>query len=77
MAGRKTDSRDDDLRILRMLDMSDGDGLPASAIAERFGMTRNAVCGVLHRIRSAEVPDGRRLRKGNRNGDLPRGWWRA
>lgn len=68
-----------DEQVLQMLDMADGDGMTAAEIALRMGTSRSAICGILFRVRSelAESEQGSRVtRPENRDGALPRGWWR-
>ncbi len=68
--------RDDDLRILEILDLREGAGLPVKEVAHRLGVTKGAVCGVINRInRAADAVPCRCRRKVNRDGGMPRRWW--
>jgi len=49
--------RDDDEKLLSILRQHVVGGLTESEIAERKGMSRSSVCGVIHRIRRADVAE--------------------
>lgn len=59
-----------DERILEALHLKDNEGMTAKAVAERMGVTRNSVIGMIHRIKVAEV-DGD---AGDHS--MPPRWWR-
>ena len=64
-----------DERILTALDMRDGDGKSASEIGGYFGVSKNAILGLLHRMNKAELPCGC-TKPANKNGGMGRGWWK-
>ncbi|OAN71113.1 hypothetical protein A8B82_21205 [Sulfitobacter sp. EhC04] len=68
-------TRADDERYLRILDMRDGDGLSGAVIGSRPGMGRGSVSRIINSIYRAELPC-RCMKPENKDGGLPRGWWR-
>lgn len=68
-------TRQDDKRVLRMLDMRDGAKMNAREIAEACGVTTNSVRGELWRIGKAEMPCAC-LKAENQDGGMSRGWWK-
>lgn len=63
-----------DSELLTALDLYENEGLPCSAIAERMAASKNAIVGVIDRIRRADKPDDC-LRPENRDGGMLRLWW--
>ena len=71
-------TRQDDLRMLEILDMRECAGMPVKEIAARLGMSKGAVCGAINRIgKAADAVPCRCRRKANRDGGMPRRWWAA
>lgn len=68
-------SRDKDILDLRILDMKEGDGLGGTEIGRRVGLSKNAVVGRLHRLKHEPLPCLCSKPK-NRDGGMPRGWWK-
>lgn len=66
-----------DEQLLTMLDLRDGEGLTGLEIAARMGSSRSAVLGAMNRIDKvhAEIPCTA-TRPENRDGGMPRGWWK-
>lgn len=78
MSARGGKTRADDERDLLMMHLMDNEGLSASVVRTRFGVTRNAVLGVRHRIRT----DYARSCEGDPDPDrhdatMPPLWWRG
>lgn len=73
MAG-KTQTRADDERLLRMLDLRDNEGATSTLLAARFCMSRGAVIGAMQRADQAVLPCACKKRE-NRDGGMPRRWW--
>lgn len=71
----RTPTRADDERILAMLDLRDGDNLGQTRIARHFGVTKSAVAGVFHRVRTEEVKDCACTKPENKDGGMGRLWW--
>lgn len=69
------DSEFTDKQILTMLDLRDHEGWTAKAIGERFGVSKGTIIGLFDRIRKKEQPDAC-LKAENRNGGMPRKWWK-
>jgi hypothetical protein len=74
-----------DRQLLEMLDMFDNQDLSMGDIAAKFQVSRNVIAGSIHRIKrdlaaSEAAPfrpgTGPAVRRGNRDGDLARGWWK-
>jgi hypothetical protein len=67
-----------DAELLRVLHLNEVDGLSCVQIAQRFGVTRNAIVGITNRIRAdmRKVPD-RAVKPENRDGGMPARWWAA
>jgi hypothetical protein len=63
-----------DAQILEMLDMRDRLGLSAAEIAPRFGVTKMAIIGVLHRVKTEA---GRVGNADLQDGTMPKRWWVA
>lgn len=72
---RQQQSRDNDILDLRILDLWDNDRLSASHIAKRLGVSRNSVLGRRHRLKHEELPC-LCFKPENRDGGMPRGWWK-
>ena len=70
-------TRDDDERVLEMLALSD-DGLTMVQIAERYGTTKNAICGQIGRIRAAMKghDTDMRIYDPNQDNTMPNRWWK-
>ena len=68
-------TRQDDIQLLRMLDMRDGEGMTSTLIAEATGRTRSSVMGAMHRVDTAELPCACKKKK-NQDGGMKRGWWK-
>lgn len=71
-----------DADALRVLDLMQGEGLSAAEVAERFGQSRNAICGLVFRIErelkeSEAAPGPKAIKPDNQDGALGRGWWKA
>ena len=73
---RQYGARASDDLVLHMLDLSDGDKLTAKQIAERVGITRNAVIGTLYRIRNEPDLPCKCKKNANKNGGMKRRWWK-
>lgn len=63
-------NREDDMRLLTMLDLHFNEGMTYSEIGLRFGMTRSAVSGAICRVNREMADDD-----GFADGTLPRKWW--
>ena len=64
-----------DRKVLEMLDMRDN-GKSGLEIAERYGMTRNAVIGTLHRtVDSSDKYPCECVKAKNKDGGMPNKWW--
>lgn len=71
-----------DKEVLTVLDLIDEFGLTAAQVAERYGVTRNAIIGIRNRVlsdlRESEASPGPVAQKPeNQDGGMVRGWWRA
>jgi hypothetical protein len=65
-----------DDRILVALDLQ-AQGLSASLIAARLGVTRSAVLGILHRVRvETDAVPCACVKPENKDGGMQAGWWR-
>lgn len=73
---RGTPTRAMDEEILKMLDLRANDGLSAAKIGARFGLSKNAVVGKLHRVKTEEIHDCACVKPENRDGGMPRWWWK-
>lgn len=73
---RTTPTREDDLAVLRILDLHENLGLTAKAVGQRFGLSKNAVLGKVHRtsVVAAGI-DCKCTRPENRDGGMPPRWW--
>ena len=73
-------TREDDERVLRMLDMRDGENIGPKEISERFGVSRGAVTGLMDRVIRAERDLIDKCANPelhtNKDGTLGRNWWR-
>ena len=63
-----------DSQMLEILHLHDNEGLKAAQVATRFGTSKSAILGLVHRIRTHTdrfdvTPD--------RNGTMPPRWWQA
>jgi hypothetical protein len=67
--------RQDDERLLRMLDLRDHEGMKAAAIARYFGVSRNAVIGLFHRQKTQDKQDCLCRKPENQDGGMSRKWW--
>lgn len=82
LRGLDLDLLPDDL-LLSLMDDLHGRGVEAARIGKRIGWPRMRVLAVAHAIRldlarsNAASDAPRASRPGNRNGDLPLGWWAA
>lgn len=68
-------TRESDERILRMLDLRDGELLTGLQIAERFRTSRSAVLAAMNRVDHAELPCAC-MKPENKDGGMARGWWK-
>ena len=71
-----------DKEMLTVLDLIDEFGLTAAQVADRDGVTRNAIIGIRNRVlsdlRKSEAAPGPVAQKPeNRDGGMVQGWWRA
>lgn len=59
--------------ILEVLDLHEGEGMKFSDIAKKFGRTKGVIAGAISRVKRelAQTDED-----GNKNGTMPRGWWR-
>jgi transposase len=71
------ESRAADELLLKILDLTDHEGLSCKQIAARFGLSKGAVIGLIHRVRNAPVGRCRCRRRANRDGGIKRRWWAA
>lgn len=74
MRGRRTPTRSDDLQILEMLHMRDGEGQTLQHIANQFGVSRSSIAGMLHRVDINEAPCAC-FKPENQDGALGPRWW--
>ena len=68
-------------QLVEVLDLMDGQGWPSSRVAERYGVSRNAIIGARSRVltdlaKSEGVPGPQAQKPENRDGGMPHGWWR-
>jgi hypothetical protein len=77
MARRLASEAWTDEDILTILDLVEGERLSMSVIAARLRVSRSAIAGIVHRVRTdlARVPD-RAAKRENCDGGMPRGWWK-
>ena len=69
-------TRQDDEKLLRMLEFKAA-GHKQGALMERFGMSKGAVAGILHRVRTDTNAVPCKCRKrANKDGGMPSGWWK-
>jgi hypothetical protein len=65
--------------MLDILDLFEGEGQTATEIAAMYGVSRNAILGVVHRVRQdlakSEAGGPAALRPENQDGGMPRRWW--
>ena len=62
-----------DQQLLEIMALHEIDGLTAREIAARFGKTRSAICGIIHRINTeTDLHD----LTPHRNGTMPARWWK-
>ena len=74
--GMKHHTREDDMRLLWMLDAHETCGQPLAEIARAEGVTRNTVAGLIYRVRrEADAMACLCRRPENRDGGMPRRWW--
>lgn len=71
-----------DAQMLDVLDLIDEFGWPASRVAERYGVSRNSIIGLRHRIlsdlkESERAPGPEAAQPENCDGGMVQGWWRA
>ena len=75
-----------DVQILDILDRCERQGQSMAEVAERYGMSRSAIAGVLKRVRDdLAVSETAPLPRGsvaaywpeNRDGGMPARWWEA
>lgn len=64
-------TRAEDEVLLKKLYLADHEDLPIAIIARRYGVTKNAIVGALHRIRQTYRQDN-----GVGNGTMPPRWWK-
>ena len=75
MASRDFITRASDERMLEVLHLSEG-GMGCTTIGRRLGLTKNAVVGIVNRIR--HEPDRCEcVRAENKSGGMPVKWWAA
>jgi len=71
-----THDRADDMILLEMLHLRATTGMSHREIGRKFGRSKNAVIGALHRInKEADAVSCRCRRKHNRDGGMPAMWW--
>lgn len=63
--------RSSDEYILKMMYLKDHERMTNAEISERYGITRNAVSGIIGRIRDTFKGDN-----GIGNGTMPHDWWK-
>lgn len=70
-------ARAEDLSFLRILDLRDHEGMSFAEIGRAMGLSRSNIAGKLHRVNkdNRDVEDACR-KKANRDGGMPRHWWR-
>ncbi len=68
-------TRADDIKLLKMLDLRDHEGMGSTQIGEAVGLSRSAAVGALSRVKRAEVPCAC-SKPENMDGGMPRGWWK-
>ena len=72
-----TKTRADDERILLILHLLEGEGMSASDVGERFGITRSAVLGYKHRaLVDGYDHDDQTTKPENLDGAMGPMWWR-
>lgn len=76
------DQRLSDADMLTALDLIEAQGLSRQEVAERYGMTRSAMCGMIFRINrelaaSEAAPGPKAVKPSNQDGALGRLWWKA
>lgn len=60
-----------DMQLLKVVHLHEVEGLSAQRIAERFGKTKGAICGIIFRVRTeTDATDN-----GHGNGTMPPRWW--
>lgn len=69
-------SRASDEQILMVGHLRENEGMTFNAIAERMGMSRNSVAGIMSRLRRDPGPSVCRKSE-NCDGGMPPLWWRA
>ncbi len=62
-----------DEQVLTMLHMHDNEGKTCLEIAERYGAPKNAIVGLLFRVRKQTDQWDE---DGNQNGTMPAKWWK-
>lgn len=70
-----TATRESDERILHMLDLRENEGFNGKQIMAATGMSKGAIAGAAMRVCNAHLPCKCR-KKANKNGGMPRNWWR-
>ena len=68
-------TRADDERVLRILHMLEVDGLSATEVGKRLGITRSAVLGYKHRALVEGYAPSTATRPENQDGALGPLWW--
>lgn len=60
-----------EMQLLEVVRLHEVEGLSAQRIAERFGKTKSAICGIIFRVRTeTDATDN-----GHSNGTMPPRWW--
>lgn len=60
-----------DETALEILDLVYNESLSYEIVGQRFGMSRNTIAGLCHRIKMSVEPDA------CHDGSMPRKWWKA
>ncbi|WP_299734690.1 hypothetical protein [uncultured Roseobacter sp.] len=70
--------RSADLKLLRLLDLIDHQGLSYGPAGRALGLSRSAVAGKVKRVRDEfwQTGDCACSKPENKDGGMSRGWWR-
>jgi transposase len=63
-----------DEQLLTILDLYDNEGMTFKQIGERFGVSKNAIAGLMKRLRD---DTNKHFPPCNAEGTMPRKWWKG
>ena len=74
--GRQIATREADELILKVMHLREVDGLINARIAERLGMSKGTVAGIVYRFENTDIGPCQCVKRCNQDGGMRPGWWR-